>query len=323
MNDIKSKPLISVIIVNYNSGNLLQQSVQSVHDQSIPVEVIVSDNNSTDSSLDKLPERIPDDNKLVVIRNNENLGFSVAANQGIKKSNGEFVLLLNLDCIVGKNTMSNMIDVMDKYPNAGMAGCLIMNPDGSEQVGCRRLIPTPYRSLKRALNLGKIFRRYPKFQSFNMLGTPLPSGPVSTEAISGAFMFIRRGVLKEIGLLDENYFMHCEDLDWCMRFRNAGKDILFVPNATAIHYQGSCSKRNPVKVLWYKHAGMVIFYKKFLRARYPLPLMFLVVLSVWGRFALLAIPLAIQSSIAKARSFECVNDYSSISAGLLDSEQDN
>jgi len=312
MNNAELKPLISVVIVNYNSGDYLQKSILSVLDTTNPVEIIVSDNNSTDSSLIKMSGLVNDNNAISVIRNDTNKGFSVAANQAIIKCKGEYILLLNPDCIVGKDTIPRMIEAMERYPNAGMAGCLINNPDGSEQIGCRRLIPTPYRSLKRALNLDKIFRSHPKFQSFNILGTPLPDSPTSTEAISGAFMFVRRSAMDEVGLLDEKYFMHCEDLDWCIRFRNSGKDILFVPDATAVHYQGSCSKKNPVKVLWYKHTGMVIFYNKFLRTRYPLPLMLLVMVSVWVRFALLAIPLSLQNILTRMRNKDDVNNFIAI-----------
>ncbi len=307
-------PLLSVVIVNYNSGELLRQSVNSVLDTPLSLEVIVSDNNSSDTSLDRLAEISDGDKRVQLIRNEDNYGFAVAANKAILKSKGKYILLLNPDCIVGKDTLMHMIDVMKDYPNAGMAGCLILNPDGTEQVGCRRLIPTPYRSLKRALNLDRIFRKHPRFQSFNMSGTPLPEGPVSTEAISGAFMCIRRSVLDEIGLLDEKYFLHCEDLDWCMRFRNAGKDILFVPEASAVHYQGTCSKSNPVKVLWYKHIGMVIFYRKFLRERYPLPLMFLVIMSVWARFAILSLPLLIKATFTRSRSEK---DVSNVAIGSV------
>jgi hypothetical protein len=108
------------------------------------------------------------------------------------------------------------------------------------------------------------------------------------EAISGAFMFVRREALEQVGPLDEGYFLHCEDLDWCMRFQQAGWQVLFVPDVEVTHYKGHSSKHQPIKILWHMHRGMVRFYRKFFRARYPLPLMWLVVAGVWVRFSGLA-----------------------------------
>ena len=105
------------------------------------------------------------------------------------------------------------------------------------------------------------------------------------EAISGAFMLVRRGALEAIGALDEGYFLHCEDLDWCMRFREAGQQVLFVPDVAVVHHKGACSKDRPLRVLWHMHRGMIRFYGKFFRDRYPLPMMWLVYAGVWLRFA--------------------------------------
>jgi hypothetical protein len=115
------------------------------------------------------------------------------------------------------------------------------------------------------------------------------------EAISGAFMMVRRDALARVGPLDEGYFLHCEDLDWCMRFRRSGRRVLFVPGATAVHHKGTSSRGRPVRVLWHMHRGMVRFYRKFFRREYPGPFMWLVVAGVAVRFSALA-------SLAMARN---------------------
>jgi len=117
-----------------------------------------------------------------------------------------------------------------------------------------------------------------------MSDLPLPRAPEPVEAISGAFMFARREALETVGLMDDNYFLHCEDLDWCMRFRQAGWKILFVPQVRVMHWKGLSTKANPMRCEYHKHCGMVRFYRKFFRHQYPGALMILVVMAVWLRF---------------------------------------
>ena len=171
-----------------------------------------------------------------------------------------------------------------------MVGGLLTNPDGTEQGGGRRAVPTPWRSFVKASGLTLLSNRYPKlFADFALHKQPLPDQPLEVEAISGACMLIRRDALEDVGLLDEGYFMHCEDLDWCMRFRRKGWRILFVPDARMIHHKGYCSKTRPIFVEWNKHKGMMRFYNKFFRQQYPGLLMGFVAAAVWVRFAGIAI----------------------------------
>jgi hypothetical protein len=130
-----------------------------------------------------------------------------------------------------------------------------------------------------------------------LLGTPLPDRPVEVEAISGAFMLVRRSALEKVGPLDEGYFLHCEDLDWCMRFKQAGYQILFVPDVVVSHVKGGCSVNRPVFVEWHKHKGMIRFYRKFFRQRYPGVLMGLVFAAVWARFLVKAIVLTLKQHV--------------------------
>jgi GT2 family glycosyltransferase len=122
----------------------------------------------------------------------------------------------------------------------------------------------------------------------------LPTSPVAVEAISGAFMLVRRSALETVGPWDSGYFLHCEDLDWCMRFKQAGYRILFVPDVVVSHAQGGCSQGRAVFVEWHKHKGMLRFYRKFYRESYPLALMALVYLAVWLRFAAKALALTLR-----------------------------
>jgi GT2 family glycosyltransferase len=278
-----SASAISVVIVNYNGGEWIARSVAAAL-ASGAAEVIVSDNGSQDGSLSAIHEIAARDNRVKAIANGANLGFAAGANRALQKliPESEFVLFLNPDCVMGAETLARMSAAMREHPGAGMAGCLVQNPDGSEQRGSRRRIPTPASALARVLRLDRVF---PSWSGFDLAGTPLPDEPQPTEAVSGAFMFVRRSALQAVGPLDEGYFLHCEDLDWFMRFREAGWTILFVPDARATHAQGASSKSAPVRVEWHKHRGMARFYCKFYRRRYPLPLLWLVFAGIWLRFA--------------------------------------
>ena len=274
---------VSVVVVNFNAGDELLHTVSSALASTVPVEVLVVDNASTDGSRERLAERYAGEPRVRILRNEANFGFAEASNAGIAEARGGHILLLNPDCAVEPGTLETVRRALDERPGAGMAGCLIRNPDGSEQPGCRRLLPTPGRAFVRAFGLGSV-----GLSDFVLAGQPLPDGPVEVEAISGAFMMVRRETLAKVGLLDEGYFLHCEDLDWCQRYRQAGLKILFVPGAVAVHVKGRSGRDRPVRVLWHMHRGMVRFYRKFFRDRYPLPLLWLVVLGVWLRFFVLA-----------------------------------
>jgi len=282
--DMPSKALTSVIIVNFNCGPVLAECVRSVLSSTVPVEIIVVDNLSSDDSVELLGKIVGSETRVRIVENYRNSGFAAACNLGLSFVRGRFILFLNPDCLISHNTIECMQIVMAAHPGAGIGGCLIRNPDGSEQPGCRRYIPTPWRALVRVLQLSKIFSNQPRFRSFVLVGQPLPVEPTPVEAISGAFMFVKLDAIKKVGPMDESYFMHCEDLDWCMRFHNAGYDILFVPDVEVTHAKGVSSANHPIRVEYYKHRGMTRFYRKFFRQRYPTILLIAVSIAVWLRF---------------------------------------
>lgn len=281
--------LISVIIVNFNAGPLLVECVRSVLSSTLPVEVVVADNGSQDGSIAGLRQAFTGESRLKIVENAANLGFAKANNRAIPFTRGDFLLFLNPDCIIQPDTLERMLEVMAAQPKAGMTGCLIRNPDGSEQAGCRRSVPTPWRTFIRLTKLSVLAKYDPRFESYVQTGLPMPEQPVEVEAISGAFMLVRRSAMDAVGVMDEGYFMHCEDLDWCMRFHRSGWDILFVPGVEILHVGGVCSSSRPISVEYYKHKGMIRFYQKFFRHQYPALLMWLVLFAVGVRFLLRAL----------------------------------
>ena len=271
------------IIVNFNGGAFLKATVASALASPAVLRVIVVDNASTDDSLDLLSSE--SFNRVTVIRNSENLGFAAACNVGLKEINAPYALILNPDCCLAETAVKLLIDAIASNERVGMAGPLLLNPDGSEQAGGRRGIPTPGRSIAQGFGLNRLrWFSADRLPDFLMHRAPLPSHATDVEAISGACMMVRRTAITEVGPLDENYFLHCEDLDWCMRFHERGWRILFVPEARVTHYKGVSSKGRPFAVEWHKHCGMTRFYRKFLARKYPFWLTILVICGIWIRF---------------------------------------
>jgi len=279
--------LISVIIVNYNAGLELTRCVQSIAETEKELEIFVVDNDSGDNSIQQLLSQYHGVKELSIIQNDKNLGFAVACNQGSRAAKGDFFLYLNPDCIVEPETIPILLHVLENDSDVGMVGGLIMNHDGSEQRGCRRTIPTPWRSLVNSFGLKCLVGLNRKvFSDYRLDREPLPDKAVEVEAISGACMLVSKEVYTDVGPMDEEYFLHCEDLDWCLRFRLRGWKIMFVPQARLFHSKGSCSASRPVFVEWSKHKGMVRFYRKFFTDQYPLSMLLLIWLGIWLRFGL-------------------------------------
>lgn len=270
---------LTAVSVNFNTGERIAKCIESVIDLPETARVIVSDNNSQSGDKKRLQQLASHHDKLLVLFNNANYGFSKGNNLALKYCNTPYIAFINPDSQVTQAAISTALDFMDSTPDVGMCGPLILNEDGSEQRGCRRDEPTPWKALKTLI--GK------REQGINQVGEPLPDHPVEVDAISGAFMLVRKEALDDVGPMDEGYFLHCEDLDWCKRFWQKGWKVIFVPDVTITHFKGGSSRKRPIRVEWHKHKGMVRYYHKFYRDKYPKPFMYLVYTAVWARFFLM------------------------------------
>ena len=278
---------VSTVIVNHNAGALLIDCVRAALAQA--EQVIVVDNNSSDASMDLLATHFPAELRLLTLCETKNHGFAFGCNLGVALAAQPLLLFLNPDCILNAGSLQHMVEALHTDPNVGMVGGRLINLDGSEQGGGRRAVPTPWRSFVRAFGLSRFSDRWPRlFFDYHLHKQPLPDDPIDVEAISGALMLVSKVAVDDVGLWDEDYFLHCEDLDWCMRFRQRGWRILFAPDAPVLHHHGHCSRARPFFVEWHKHKGMVRFYHKFFRHQYPGVLMWLVKVGVWLRFALVS-----------------------------------
>lgn len=278
---------LSIIIVNYHSWEYLEKCLQSIladkedgflHD----MEIFIIDN----AFQEKIPDmqKITSKTAITIVKNKNNLGFAKANNQGIKKSKGQYVLLLNPDTLVSPKTLQTMVKFMDENPKTGVAGCRVSLPTGKMDDASHRGFPTPWNAFCYFAGLANLF---PKSQFFNgyHLGYRQMDKIHEIDACAGAFMMIRRRAGEETGWLDEDYFWYGEDLDFCYRLKQKKWKIMYVPQVGVIHFKGVSSgikkhseslskadeatKKQAQKA---RFAAMRIFYKKHYRKKYP-PLM--------------------------------------------------
>jgi GT2 family glycosyltransferase len=251
---------LSIVIVNYNTEKLLRSCLESVYAgaNGTPLDIWVVDNNSRDSSVTMLKSLFP---MVKVIENPSNVGFSRANNLVISQSRSDYILLLNPDTLILGEAIERMVKFMKEHPEVGIAGCKVLNRDGTLQPACRRSIPTPEVAFYRLTGLSKLFPQSRVMAKYNMTYES-PDQMHEVDAVSGAFLMIRREVVDEIGLLDERFFMYGEELDWCLRTKRAGWSIMYCPEAQIIHYKGESTKYNSRKAAIEFYRAMYLFHRK-------------------------------------------------------------
>ena len=253
---------LSIIIVNYNVKEFLQNLLHSAEKASsrISKEIIVIDNASDDGSVDIIKQKFP---TVKLIENKNNIGFGSANNQGLKIAQGKYILFINPDCIVSENTFDKMISFFNEHPDCGLAGCKILNSDGSLQLACRRSFPGPWTSFTKVTGLSNIFPGSRIFARYNL--TYLDENKThEVDAVSGSFMMIKRDAYEKVGGFDDQFFMYGEDLDLCYRVQKAGFKVYYVPDTQIIHYKGESTKRSNLDETKLFYDAMHKFVKKHL-----------------------------------------------------------
>ena len=251
---------ISIIIVSYNVREFLIHALESINKalKNIPHEIIVVDNASVDGSVQAVSKHFPNVN---LVANDKNIGFSAANNIGIKNASGEFVVLINPDTLVQEDTFLKLLEFMNSTSEAGGATCKILNPDGSFSIDSRHSVPKPSTALWKFLGLNKLFPKSKIFGRYNLTFLD-PDETYPVDAISGSFMFLRKKAIEETGLLDEDYFMYCEDIDYCYRLNKKGWKVYYVPTTSIIHYKGESTKKTNVDYVINFNKSLYLFYKK-------------------------------------------------------------
>ncbi len=231
---------LSIIIVNWNTVDLLKQTLGSVLKEKLALtcEVIVVDNNSADGSPDMVEGEFPE---VHLVKNNQNVGFSKANNQAMKIASGEYILLLNSDTIVADNRIfAEWISFMDANPAAGASGCKLVYPDGAHQVGDGGYRPCFRSVFNHFLFLSVLFPGHFRGLYLPELGS---REAVEVDWICGADLLVRRSILEKVGLMDEENFMYAEDIEWGCRVRRYGYKIYYLPGMSIVHLQAASTKK--------------------------------------------------------------------------------
>ena len=260
---------LSVVIVSYNVRYYLEQCLRSVERALVGMdaEVWVVDNDSSDDSVAYLQARFPD---VQFIANSENVGFSRANNIAIRRSKGEYVLLLNPDTLVAEHTIGECVAFLDSHPDDGAVGVRMLNADGSFAPESRRGLPTPFTSFCKMTGLAALFPRSRVFGRYYMRYLN-PDEPNPIEVISGAFFMVRRDALDQVGLLDEDFFMYGEDIDLSYRLLKGGWQNWYLP-LDILHYMGESTAKGSFRYVHVFYNAMLIFFNKHYYSR---PLFFL------------------------------------------------
>jgi GT2 family glycosyltransferase len=251
---------VSIIIVNYNVKDYLLQCLRSLEqlDASISREVIVVDNHSSDGSVHDLQQQFP---WVVWIALDENIGYGRANNIGLERASGRYTLFLNPDTIVGRDVLQTMTSYLDAHQEVGLAGCKVLNPDGSFQLACRRGLPTPWASFCKLFGLQSIFPNSRLFAGYNLTYLPIDQ-TYPVDALIGAFMMGPTSLMQSLGGFDPAFFMYGEDIDLCYRVKLAGRSVMYVHSTSIIHYKGESTKRSSINEVRVFYEAMEIFARK-------------------------------------------------------------
>lgn len=236
---------LSIIIVSFNTKDLTRQCIQHVekYAKDMAYELIVVDNASSDGSALMIEQEFP---WVHLIRLRKNMGFAGGNIPAMKQAKGRYVLLLNSDAFVSEDVLQNTVTYMDQHPGMGILGCKLTNPDGSLQPSAR-MLPSP---LNKLLHITGLASRFPGSRFFGRVDFSWwdHSRPRSVGWVVGAFFLIRGSCMAEIGLLDDRYFLYFEEIDYCLKARRKGWDVVFYPYAQVIHLGGQSAVKVPGKI---------------------------------------------------------------------------
>ncbi|HEU5098328.1 MAG TPA: glycosyltransferase family 2 protein [Roseiflexaceae bacterium] len=297
-------PSLAIVIVSYNTRDLLRDCLRSIEVGSdCTLDIWVVDNASRDSSAAMVRADFP---RVHVIDSPRNGGYAYANNLALRQVMGhggwglgesaltpdpqpatpDYVLLLNPDTVVPPGALDALVAFLEANPDVGACGPKLLLGDGTLDVACRRSFPTPEIAFYRMTGLSWLFPRSPRFGRYNMTYLD-PDIQTEVDAVVGACMLVRGSVVREVGLLDEAYFMYGEDLDWAFRIKQYGWKIMYVPSVVVHHYKRASSRQRPFPSIRAFYEAMRVFHRKHYAATTPAPLNALIELGitlkeVWG-----------------------------------------
>ncbi len=265
---------LSICIVNWNTRDLLRACLCSIYayPPDEPFEVIVVDNGSTDGSAEMVRREFP---QVILIANAENRGYAGGNNQAMEQAQGEFVLLLNPDTEIKPDTLRNALHSMRSHPEVGAIGAKQLFPDGRVQPSLRGF-PTPANLFYEVSGLAKLFPNSRRFGAYRMSWFDYDEA-IEADQPMGTFLMVRQEVIKQVGLMDEQFPLFFNDVDWCYRIKQAGWSIRFVPSVEIVHHGGASTRQVRLKAIRESHRGLEAYYRKHYSSQVARPLFGLII----------------------------------------------
>lgn len=278
---IAAEAELSIVVVSYNTRDRLRACLTSVQRSTGlgTIETIVVDNASSDGSAEMVAAEFP---WVHLLRSGANRGFAWANNVALRRARGRRLLLLNPDTEFEPTALADMVAYLDAHPEAAAVGPKLLRADGSLDLAGRRSFPNPTVAFYRLTGLSRAFPRSKRFGRYNLSFLD-PEQEADVDAVSGAFMLVRREAIAQVGLLDERFFMYGEDLDWAYRMKERGWRIRYNPSVTVVHYKGESSRQSSRKATVAFFRAMHHFYAKHYRDGTFFALDWLIVCAIYAR----------------------------------------
>jgi len=252
---------LTVIIVNWNTSELLSRCLASVFRNAgnVNFEVVVVDNGSVDGSCQMVEKDFPE---VRLIKNHVNKGYAAALNQGMRIAVGRYMLLLNSDIIICEGSIGRTMAYASARPRAAVVGCQVVEEDGRVRMTCFDF-PSVFSVFCEQSGLSRLFKNSRLFQRERMLWWKRDTER-QVNVVSGMFMLVRSEAVRDVGLMDENYFLFFEETDWCRRFVRSGWELLFWPGAKVIHHHGGgqSGKKDARRVFVIYRKSQIRYFRK-------------------------------------------------------------
>ena len=287
---------VSAIVVSYYTGPVLLRAIDALLAAPEIAEIILVDNGNPSADIDSARAREPSGARLCVITGHGNIGFAAACNLAATKATGEHLLFINPDAILPQGGAAQLLEDAASLKRPCVLGAKLVNPDGGEQRGSRRETLTPWRAFVEMTRIYKLAPRHPYFRRFNLHDGDSPEKIIETPTISGACFFIHCDDYFLIGGMDERYFLHVEDVDFCLRLADAGGRVYFTPNVDIIHFKSS-SRANAVRIEYRKTVSMMRYFNAHFSKAYPAPFLWLVYAGLWAAFGVLVLRRAVSRTL--------------------------
>jgi len=278
---------VAIVILNYNTRDLLRDAIRSAYYDSAQhaIAVYVVDNASPDGSAAMVETEFP---QVRLIRSATNGGFAYGNNLALRQilastdtqhDDDRFIMLLNPDAALQPGALDTLIRYLQTHASTGVVGPRVLLPDGALDPACRRSFPSPAVSFYRMTGLQRLFPRSPRFGRYNLTYLD-PAEETEIDALTGAALLVRESIVREVGLLDEQFFMYGEDLDWCYRIKSYGWRIVYVPEAVVRHHKRAASTKRALPSIRAFYDAMRVFHRKHYAARTPAPVNIFVELGI-------------------------------------------